>query len=154
MTENPEAFHDPVLFVPGLDGKVPELIDLARKLDNGQFYGTYSGESLQCMRTRYPRLEVGEMATVIADREAGLITAPAETTEDAYTYALEVLPPEDWTRRGGWETFKMCERLSGRITAVYAVNRARKFFAFNDQDSLTHEQIVAKVEAALAAKHI
>ena len=45
---------------------------------------------------------------------------PAITiAEEDYWEALEVLPPENWCR-GEFEHFRMCEYLTGSITAQYA----------------------------------
>jgi len=47
------------------------------------------------------------------------IKPPVAITEQEYREALEVLPPENWCR-GVFEHFRMCEYLTGSITAQYA----------------------------------
>lgn len=65
--------------------------------------------------------------------------------------ALNVLPPVAWTRSGGAESFKMSERLAGRVTTIY-VAIGGKYFRFHDDIRTPHatccERALAFVTAA------
>ncbi len=52
-----------------------------------------------------------------------------EITEDDYTYALEVLPPEQWRTVEGVNIFRMPEYLIANVTAHYAIHNNRYFMA-------------------------
>jgi len=69
-----------------------------------------------------------------------------EITEDEWWGALEVLPPEKWQNVRGVEIFRMCEYLSGNITAHYAKLRG-KFFARNCSTSEKYEDLAKQVAA-------
>jgi hypothetical protein len=69
-----------------------------------------------------------------------------EITEEAWWEALEVLPPEKWQTVRGVEIFRMCEYLSGNITAHYAKLRG-KFFSRNCSTSENYEDLAEQVAA-------
>jgi hypothetical protein len=50
------------------------------------------------------------------NRAFWLADPPSEVTEERWTYFLEVLPPKEWTNRGGFESFLMIEHTSGSFT--------------------------------------
>ena len=140
-------FADPVFYVPACNGVVPQIIDTARPY-RGSYIGQYSGRTLEEFRVNYPTAKIGDLDTVVQEKECLLISAPVEITEDAFIEALEVLPPEDYQTGRSAVTFKMCEHLSGRITAVYA-HVGSRYFTFNDVCSIEHAQIVDKVKRSL-----
>lgn len=59
------------------------------------------------------------------EREIYLTPATVISKADWYEM-LECLPPENWTRTGGIEHFRMCEYTTGSITNQYA-NRDGKY---------------------------
>jgi hypothetical protein len=67
-----------------------------------------------------------------------------EITEQAWWDALEVLPPEKWQTVRGVEIFRMCEYLSGNITAHYA-KLLGKFFARNCSTSEKYEDLAEQI---------
>lgn len=147
MEPSISQFQYPVMYVPAQAGKTHQVIDYAESNAAGQWVGRYSGQTLEVMATRYPGVVLGELDTVIAEREAALVTQPVEVTEEQFTYGLSVLPPVDFISRGGNVTFKMLERLDGRITGVYACIEGR-YYSFHDVCTISHDEIVAKVMAA------
>jgi len=48
------------------------------------------------------------------------LTEATEISETDYDDMLGVLPPENWTRTGEFEHFRMCEYMTSDITAQYA----------------------------------
>jgi hypothetical protein len=75
-------------------------------------------------------------------------TPPIEIDEDAWMYALEVLPPAGWKHADGGEVFKCSERLTGAITAIY-VRIDDRYFTFNDDIRLPAVECVKRVRDAL-----
>ena len=74
---------------------------------------------------------------------------PVEITYDEFQEALNVLPPEDWNTWTMTESFKMSERTSGAITAIYVrigsePDQAR-YYCFSDSFTMKHTAIVRLV---------
>ena len=69
-----------------------------------------------------------------------------EITEEDWYEALEVLPPEKWETVRGVNFFRMCEYLTGNITAHYAKLRG-KYFTRNCSTSETYEELAEQVAA-------
>ena len=67
-----------------------------------------------------------------------------EITEDQWTDALEVLPPEKWQTVNGVELFRMSERPTGDITAHYARIGGR-YFTANRRTSDKYEKLAQEV---------
>lgn len=139
-----QKFKRPVFYVPANGIRVPLVIDEAREDSSGQYIGTYSREPLPKIAVRYPGATVGELDDVIASKEAMLCSDPVEIDSSEFHEALGVLPPLDFVRTEQGTTFKSEERLSGRITAVYAAIKGR-YFTFNAVDTIVHGGILGKV---------
>lgn len=71
-------------------------------------------------------------------------TEPVEITEEAWHYALNVLPPVSWWTTSNGESFKMVERLTGCITAIY-VRINERHFTFHDDIRMRHDECCKKV---------
>lgn len=136
-----------VFYTPARAGRVPQVIDAVVLID-GEERGAYSLETLAQLDKRYPGVLVGDSEAVEREREAALRTDPEACTEEQFFEALECLPPMDWTRAGGGESFKMVERLSGRMTRIYA-RTGSTYWSFTDRDDMTHAAVMAKVTAAV-----
>lgn len=76
-----------------------------------------------------------------------------EISEETWDDALNVLPPEKWETVRGVDIFRMCEYLTGNITAHYA-KLGGKFFARNCQTSETYDDLVEQVAAKLFAPNV
>ena len=72
-----------------------------------------------------------------------------EITEEEWQDALEVLPPEKWETVRGVNIFRMCEYLTGNITAHYAKLQG-KFYVRNCSTDETYEELAGQV-ASLGA---
>ncbi len=144
QTNPTPVFKDPVFYTPTKGCRVPLIIDRAKLRADGVYVGLYSGQSIDQVKTRYPDVAFGEVDVVIAEREAMLISAPVEISATTFQDALCVLPPEDYARAGTSCSFKMCEYLSDRITAIYA-SVDEKYYTFNDVYAIKHAQIVEKI---------
>ncbi len=144
-----KTYQEPVFYQPAKDGRVPQVVDLAKPNAQGVLVGRYSGETLEALAVRYPLVTLGEFDEIAAEIESLLKTVPVEISEERYNDMLEVLPPEDWQRTGYGDSFKLCERTSGRITSIFA-RVGTRYFSFNDLYNLPHATIMTKVMTAKA----
>ncbi len=127
------------------NNSVPSLIDLVVVDDQGSHRGLYTGETLEQLANSYHEPKVSDIADFIAMQENAFRTDPERITEELYVSALECLPPYDWRRAHGVESFKMAERMCGRMTRIYA-KRGDRYWTFIDRDDLSAESIAAKIE--------
>lgn len=77
-----------------------------------------------------------------------------EIDEEGYWYALEVLPPVQWTRENGIERFCMSEFTYGQITNQYATIKNgdfQRYFVkavrFNDRSTYIDAQMIRSYDA-------
>lgn len=82
--------------------------------------------------------------------EASFKSAVEEITEKDFLYALNVLPPVGWVNARGAQSFKISERLAGRITSIHLEMQGR-FFRFHDDIRLSHNACCERVAAFIAA---
>jgi hypothetical protein len=117
------------------------IIDLATA-DN---LGMYSGETLEQIQVRYPGAQLMELETAYAMAEKArhdkYVHGPREITEERFNEMLCVLPPEDWRRSAGAQSFKMSEHQTGYFTAIFCEIGSR-FFELCDDCRNSHEWIV------------
>ena len=79
------------VFVNVNDAGYPEVID--QMTTDGK--GLYSGQTIEEIRQRYPKIELRDFDAVIEQQEAHLRTAPEMISEDQFNDALEMLPPDN-----------------------------------------------------------
>lgn len=130
---------------------IPRQIDSVMVGSDGSRVGRFSGESREELGARY-RCELVEMdwEELTAQQESAMRTDPKEITEAQWTEALEVLPPLNWGRWLGVESFAMSEFYSGRMTNIYAKLNG-KFWQFMDDAYMGGEAIARKVAGAAQA---
>ena len=109
--------------------------------------GLYSKETLDELRTRYPDAEVISLDEAVERTDSRFRHAPERITRERFHEMLEVLPPEDWQRRGSIETFKLCERTCGNITAIFC-RIGDSYWELQDDYTLSQEKVVSLVRAA------
>lgn len=106
------------------------------------------GESNEAALSRLaeygPDLVILPLDEAWARHEAAFKSEPVEIAEADWSYALNVLPPVRWTRDGFGESFKMSERLTGAVTAIYVQLNGR-FFSFNDDIRTPHAECCRRV---------
>ncbi|EAA5258668.1 hypothetical protein DP804_19585 [Salmonella enterica subsp. enterica] len=75
-----------------------------------------------------------------------------EISEAHFNDMLEIMPPLDWhfTGTGGSQSFKLMEMYCGNIACIYA-QYGDRFFELRDRVTLAHRDIIARVQAFLAA---
>jgi hypothetical protein len=130
--------NTPVFYVPGRPG----IIDLAIERD-GVMRGGYSNESLDEMDKRYPGVQLGKLGPVAAASEDMFRSPPQPISEERFREMLEVLPPQGWHSGDGAESFKLCERTSGSITAIFC-RIGDRYFEMQDSFTLPHNEIVTR----------
>ena len=86
------------------------------------------------------------MPLIEAAQEAKYCSDWKEISEDEWYENLEVLPPEKWETVQGVNIFRMCEYLTGNITAHFAKLNG-KFFTRNCSTRETYEELAEQVSA-------
>ncbi|WP_072387082.1 hypothetical protein [Hyphomicrobium sp. CS1BSMeth3] len=81
--------------------------------------------------------------------EAAAKTEPVEINEEAWDYALSVLPPLGWRNDGSRESFKVCEPVLGTLVSIY-VRLGDRRFTFIDSARLRHDECCGRVAASRA----
>ena len=77
--------------------------------------------------------------------EKAYIKPWTEITEDQWTDALEVLPPQKWRTVDGVELFRMSEYTTGNITAHYA-RAGGRYFTANRRTSDAYENLAQELK--------
>lgn len=111
---------------------------------------TCYGHTLAEVQERYPGAEVMTITDWLAWKEEQLSTKPVEITEERFMEMLEVLPPQNWQRANGSESFEMSEHLSGRITDSF-VRIGGRYFSYTGIAGQPHSEKVYKCGELLAA---
>lgn len=77
-------------------------------------------------------------------------TPVREVSAEDFDDALNVLPPVGWSRLRGGESFKISERIAGRVTAIYVALQGRHF-RFDDDIRTPHKDCLQRVSQFIAA---
>ena len=126
-------------------------IDYVTENADGQFVSKTHGKTQAELSQEHGR------EVLIADLEAYALieenlykTAPRQITEDEFIQALEVLPPLQWCRHQGVESFRWTEFYSGNITSIFVRQSSGTCWTFRDNAFITTDAILAKVAEAEA----
>lgn len=128
---------------------IPRLFDVAKPDEAGILRGYYGGKTLDEVQAEHPDATLMSMDALTTAQENALRTEPVQITEEEYMDALEVLPPLDWVIHGRTQSFKFVERFSGAVTSIFAKKNGAHW-TFRDVDTLTHEEIMARVDEVAA----
>ena len=135
--------------------------------ENKPFTGSVSSELLADQTVAYTNgqtlaqyeEERGKKYRVISDTDLeplyyqyrdSLITAPRVISDEAWYYALGVLPPSKWRTDSGVESFHISERIFDNVVSWYAACGG-KGYAFNDVSTLTAQDVATKIGRAILA---
>lgn len=129
-------------YVPGKPG----IIDAVHPTTG---LGLYSGETLKQIRERNPGAEEGDFSEVCSCQADYWRRPPVAITAERFEEMLCVLPPEDWEQGSGWEVFKLTERTSGTVTAIFC-RLGEQFFELADCIYTPSDEIVSKCRAVAA----
>jgi len=86
-------------------------------------------KTLEQIQAEYPGAEVVAWEPWLQNKEKALCTEAERITEETFIEMLEVLPPDNWQRQKGAQSFELCEHTSGRVTAIYCCFGGR-YYAF------------------------
>jgi hypothetical protein len=90
----------------------------ARQQD-GEWVTEYGAKTLNAVRRIYPDTELLSFSEVKEAQNLGYRRPWVEISEARYIDQLEVLPPLDWCRGFGGESFKSREFTGGDVTAIF-----------------------------------
>jgi hypothetical protein len=140
---NPELHANKVLWDPAC-GRIYTFLD-------SQGFCRYFGGSFDDLQQKG---SIGPAAVVIdliealelqyAAQRAEYCTGPRAVGHERFWEALECLPPENWVRMTGCETFRMSERMSGSI-AIFYVRIGDATFEICEDEDTTHSELVKMV---------
>ena len=138
MTNEPTAKAEKMCFYqPGHGG----IVDLAT-LDGRS--GCFN-HALEEIRAEYPGAVLMPLDEAVTQSQAAnrarLCTGPKQVTEKEFDAALGVLPPRDWQRHNGEESFKIMELTCGQLTAIYC-RIGEEYFTLTEDVNTPHEKIV------------
>ena len=125
-------------YQPGKPGIIDAVHPNTRK-------GVYGGHTLEETQREYPGAELGDMDTVVSQQDDFWRRAPVEITEERWMEMLGVLPPVGWEHGPGGEVFKLSERTSGNITAIFC-RLGNRFFEMQDSIFMDTGEILAKCQ--------
>jgi len=111
------------------------------------------GQTPEEVQARCPGAQLMTCAAFDASRGTALaarfLRPPVEINEERWFDMLEVLPPEDWHRGAGSESFKMCERTDGEWTGCF-VRIGVRYWELTRKASTPHAELVDMVRKHLA----
>jgi hypothetical protein len=85
----------------------------------GEWVTEYGAKTLNAVRCIYSDTELLSLFEVKEAQNLGYRRPWVEISEARYIDQLEVLPPLDWCRGFGGESFKSCEFTGGDVTAIF-----------------------------------
>lgn len=140
-----------VFYRPATDANPhPVCVDQVTHDADGTPIGIYSQQPLEEMRRESgSELLVADEATFNALHDASYTTQPEQISKEDYMDGLECLPPMQWGRWDGVESFRFSEFYSGNITTIYARTSNGMYWKFRDNAFMSGKSIAQKVQAAV-----
>ncbi|HEY3591980.1 MAG TPA: hypothetical protein VGL07_18215 [Buttiauxella sp.] len=114
----------------------------------GEWVTEWGQKTLSDLQDSYPDMAVMSVAALIDLQNDKYRTPVTEITRERYIDQLEVLPPMDWCRSNNGESFKSMEMYAGDVTSIFVRTEGR-FFEFRDVCTLSHAQVLARVETEI-----
>jgi len=100
-----------------------------------------NGYTLAEIQQRYPNAIVTGIEPILDAENAKFKHGAKRSDQETWDYMLNVLPPENWIREQGVESFKMSERTSGTITTIMC-RIGENYFTLSDDFYMPHNAIV------------
>jgi len=100
-----------------------------------------TGKTLSEMAGDHPGVTLCTEESALDQIEALTKRAPILISAERFMEALECLPPVNWVREGSTQSFKMSERINGRVTSIY-VRLGSEYFEFADLITIPHREAV------------
>lgn len=129
----------------------PHVIDYARERE-GRLVSMITGETPAELAAQYPGVVLADERTFLEQQDRLLSSDPREIAEARFFDALGELPPLN--RRHypeGDESFMWPEFVGGNVTTIFA-RRDDRYWSFQGVATLTHADIMRRVEAATGEK--
>ena len=140
-----------VFYAPATETEKPRLIDSVRRNESGEAIGFYSNQSQQSLEAEYKRKLAIEKWSVVSDLiEESHCTEPSSITLEQWDDALDTLPPQDWNKANGVESFKFMEHYWGDVTSIYARTASNQCFVFRGRASMTAKDVADKIKKFIA----
>ncbi len=141
-----------LLYVPAsASDPHPHLADDLITLEDGRVIGRYTGLTKEQLSAQMKtELLVTDRDTFCKMKEDSYVTAPKPITKEQFRDALECLPPLQWVRHLGVESFRFMERYTGSITTIYA-RTGDQYWEFMDRYNMSSDDLAQKVIAASKA---
>lgn len=137
---------DKVFYVPGQ----PWVLDFAVEREDGVLVSEQEGKTLAEIQHRSPSAILVTYKQAVEKIEAGCKSNPRPIDAADFLYAQNELPLEQWVVGFEYESFKLGDRINGRIAAIYA-RIGNTYWKFEDVYSLSHIQIITRVKVAQQA---
>lgn len=117
----------------------------------------YSGRDEAAVLAKSPeakRMPIDDAVRQIDVAEAFKCIQPvSEIRSKDYWYALEVLPPDDFRKVDGVESFKLAERTRGAFTEIFA-ECGERYFTLTNRFTMPAREIAKQVRDYIAAHPI
>ena len=127
----------------------PRSIDFVMEREDGTLIGAYSHKTAEQMANDYgAQILIMDRAEFSAMQDQSYITEPEPIDEKTYDSALNCLPPMQWGKWSGVESFRLSEFYSGKITTIFARTGDGRCWRFRDNGFIAGELIAQKVIAA------
>lgn len=125
-----------VFYVPGQ----PWAQSYATQRADGEWV-SQTGKTLAEMASEHPGVTLCTEESALDQIEARTKRPPVLIDAERFMEALECLPPVNWVREGSAQSFKMSERINGRVTSIY-VRLGSEYFEFADLITTPHREAV------------
>ena len=116
--------------------------------------GMYSGETLEEILERYPGAQLMDIDEACAMAEKAkhdkYVHCPMEITAERFEEMLNAMPPVGWKHGPGGQSFKMSERMTGMLTAIFCEIGGR-YFELCDDIRNSHEWILRECQKVIEA---
>jgi len=128
-------------------------LDYAYADESGHWRTVFDQQTLDDVRVAYPDARVTTEREFKSLQHRHACTDPVEITADEYDDALGVMPPLNPTRIPGSASFMLREMYVGSVTTIYVCLESgdgpARCFKFRDKFTLTHRQVLERVERAI-----
>lgn len=118
---------------------------------NGKWVTRCSGRTLPELQRDYPDMAMMTRVEFTRQANAAARTEVREISEERFIDQLEVLPPMCWVRGDATQSFKSCEMYAEDVTTIFVQIKGR-FFEFRDVFTLSHQDILARIDAEIFGK--
>lgn len=134
-------------------------VDYAVQDAHGVWRSLFTGQSADELKRDYPDLQRCPEDEVERLQVAHACTAPEAIGADEYHDARNCMPPINVAQVPGSSSFMLAEMYLShpRITTIYVAQRqadgTTRYYRFRDRASLTHRQILARINEVQQGSH-